>query len=434
MTEEKNEEITNKVKTGKFLPKKKFLGFIAALKSGVRLLSDKATIDGKQLSGMLENINFEITLYPDGTIDFIEIGTNSTTPEMIQRLIDDISDRDVTGYTGKFIIHGLTFKVVKNEEAEKNTIKISDNTICYLEVEHEKPIDRLFSLINDEEKPKIDNPPQPSEKALSALDSLFDNIDTYDTKESSESKDIVNTTVTVNNVASNYLADSLRIMNEEKILELRSRIEKGVKEITKTQFELKTAENKIIKLTEDLGVLNTRLETMTPADDPNGWLFFISEEKKSDIEADEKTKEVVEKISPILKLEPDKVLLFLTEGYFTINLGMKEDIEKKDFKLPSDILQKISKIDPSGKIAMISESEFEYRGKMNWHQLVSKMIRMGFEQSPDFEKLCGSNSYSVSKPEAIKENDPKGTKIEKFNEFESTNEDLMSDLDDMERV
>jgi hypothetical protein len=33
-------------------------------------------------------------------------------------------------------------------------------------------------------------------------------------------------------------------------------------------------------------------------------------------------------------------------------------------------------------------------GEMSWGEMVNKMIKMGFEQSPDFDKLCGSNSYT----------------------------------------
>ena len=41
---------------------------------------------------------------------------------------------------------------------------------------------------------------------------------------------------------------------------------------------------------------------------------------------------------------------------------------------------------------------------MNWHQLVGKMIRNGFEQEPEFDKLCQSNSYE-SKEEVKEEVD-----------------------------
>jgi hypothetical protein len=36
---------------------------------------------------------------------------------------------------------------------------------------------------------------------------------------------------------------------------------------------------------------------------------------------------------------------------------------------------------------------------MTWHQLVDKMIRMGFDQNPDFDKECGSNSYETKEEE-----------------------------------
>ena len=49
--------------------------------------------------------------------------------------------------------------------------------------------------------------------------------------------------------------------------------------------------------------------------------------------------------------------------------------------------------DPTGKMTMGEKEEFEYRGDMTWHQLVGKMIRNGFEQDPEFDKFCQSNSY-----------------------------------------
>jgi hypothetical protein len=35
-----------------------------------------------------------------------------------------------------------------------------------------------------------------------------------------------------------------------------------------------------------------------------------------------------------------------------------------------------------------------YLGEMSWGEVVNKMIKMGFEQNPDFDQLCGSNSYT----------------------------------------
>ena len=63
----------------------------------------------------------------------------------------------------------------------------------------------------------------------------------------------------------------------------------------------------------------------------------------------------------------------------------------------------ICSIDSIGKFSITDEG-FEYRGELNWHQLVGKMIRNGFEQEPEFDKLCQSNSYE-SKEEVKEEVD-----------------------------
>ena len=34
-----------------------------------------------------------------------------------------------------------------------------------------------------------------------------------------------------------------------------------------------------------------------------------------------------------------------------------------------------------------------YRGELTWSQVVNRMIKLGFEEDPEFNKMCGSNSY-----------------------------------------
>jgi hypothetical protein len=53
------------------------------------------------------------------------------------------------------------------------------------------------------------------------------------------------------------------------------------------------------------------------------------------------------------------------------------------------------------KVTMTEPGQFEYRGSMTWHQIVGKMIRKGFEQEPEFDKICQSNSYDSK--EEVKE-------------------------------
>lgn len=59
----------------------------------------------------------------------------------------------------------------------------------------------------------------------------------------------------------------------------------------------------------------------------------------------------------------------------------------------NDIYQKIKNIDFLGKIKVIDNNTFEYRGDFNWSKIVNRMIKMGFEQCPEFDKKCGSVSY-----------------------------------------
>ena len=50
-------------------------------------------------------------------------------------------------------------------------------------------------------------------------------------------------------------------------------------------------------------------------------------------------------------------------------------------------------IDVNGSFKMVSENEIEYRGDIKYNELVTKLEYKGFEKDPDFDKLCGSNSY-----------------------------------------
>lgn len=73
-------------------------------------------------------------------------------------------------------------------------------------------------------------------------------------------------------------------------------------------------------------------------------------------------------------------------------------------KVTNEILEKIKSLvngDTSleAKVTMTEPGQFEYRGSMTWHQIVGKMIRKGFEQEPEFDKLCQSNSYDSHEEE-----------------------------------
>jgi hypothetical protein len=404
-TQNENVEVKTEPIIGDFKPKRKFLNFVSAVNGArIRFIRDIAFLKGEKLSGILEGAILKFTICDEGTIKVEEQeGTNLSSKDMIQRLLNEIDEKDVTGYAQKFIVSGLEFNDINGDR-------------CYLEVEHQKPIDKLKSLFDEEEKVEV------SEKSLSLLDDLFgsdeeewdedhalsevmnsmlDDLSEEDVKEIIESSDNPSDpNEKLQNAAETYMEEQFRKMNEAKVIELEYRIEETQREIIRYKNEAKTAESKAEEKKEALGVLETRLETMKPSDEPNGYVFFVSEEIKDMESLSEEETKIALKISDIMKLKGDVIVKMLTEGYYKIKIAKKDDISNQDFELEKEIYNKIMTLDIDGKM-LLTDSEFQYRGKLNWHQLVSKMIRNGFEQEPEFDKLCQSNSYE-SKEEDTK--------------------------------
>ncbi len=353
------------IKLGKYKPKRQFLNFVTGLKGKIRLLSTEAFIKGEKFSMMLEGAKFKVTILDEGTIDFEEVDTNLSNPDMIQRFIDDIDSTEVTGYVQKFVVSNLEFF----DEEGKN---------CYLEVEHKKPIDKMFSIF--EEKSEI------STSGLSILDALFQ--DTEDTKQEEVSKP-KKEKKSQKKESKKFLEEAFEKMNQEKIKELKERIEVKESEIFKNRIELDRSESKDVKLKDELKVLNSRLKSLMPKEESNGYNFFVSQLNKTGIELDESLKKVVSQISPVLNLKEDAVLDMLTGGFYTITLEKKDGTTKID----KDALNTLTSIDIDATFESVSENQFNYRGKLTWHQIVDSLICKGFEQDSDFDKKCGSNSY-----------------------------------------
>lgn len=384
-----NQEIVNSAENteqvkepviGEFKPKRKYLNFVSALSSArVRLLRDSAFIRGELLSGTLDHLKFKITICSEGTINFEEIDTVFTDKAQLQRLLDDIDSMDVTGYAQKFIVSGLEFTDI-------------DGHRCYLEVEHQKPIDKLKSLFDE---PKSEEKVEVTKKGLSMLDQLFaDDSDSDDSNEVAEEKEIINLIIEPEEKKENYLEETFKKINAQKIDELKYRIEKKENDIKICSADLKNAETKLKEDTNQLRVLENRLESMVgSADDPNGYVFYVSEEQKSDIGIDDATKNIAGKIADIMKLKKDVLFDYLTEGFYRIKIAKKDDFKNESPKIEKGIIEKVASIDVVGKFSIKDSNELEYRGEFNWHQLVQRMIRKGFEQEPEFDKLCQSNSY-----------------------------------------
>jgi len=391
------EDVRTEPIIGEFKPKRKFLNFVSAVNGArIRFIRDVAFLKGEKLSGVLEGAIFKITICDEGTINIEEQeGTNLSDKAMIQRLLNEIDEIDVTGYAQKFVVAGLEFNDIKGDR-------------CYLEVEHQKPIDKLKSLFDEEETVEV------SQKSLSLLDDLFGSDDEEEFDEDHALSEVMNSMLDdlsdedINEIVEanenpdepteSFLEQQFRKMNEAKIIELEYRIEETQREIIRYKNDAKQAESKAEEKVEDLGILETRLETMKPGEEPNGYVFFVSEEQKDMEELDDTEAKVAAKIADIMKLKKDVLMKMLTDGYYKIKIAKTDDITNADFELDKEIYNKIMTLDIDGKMKLTEEG-FEYRGKLNWHQLVAKMIRSGFTQDEEFDKLCNSNSYDSHEEE-----------------------------------
>lgn len=396
----------NPIVIGDFTPKRKFLTFVSAVNGArVRFLRDIAFLKGEKLSGVLEGVIFKITICDEGTIKFEEEETTQTDKAQRQRLLDDIDSMDITGYAQKFVVNSLEFNDVNGDR-------------CYLEVEHQKPIDKLKSLFDEMDKEKeAREEVKISDKGLSVLDALFGEEDkpvgiigrllnkvkgvgkSEESTEESPTEEVVEEPVIevkTEVVAKSYMEEQFERLNAEKVDELKTRVSDKQDDVKKYQKEISFSESKLKEAKESLGILETRLDSMYPGDEPNGHIFFVSEEQKNETGLDETTKEIADKIADLMNLKKDVLFKYLTGGFYKIKIANKEDFENVETKFDREILSKVISIDPSAKISIVGNGEFEYRGDLTWHQIVDKMIRKGFEQEPDFDKYCNSNSYDPS--------------------------------------
>jgi hypothetical protein len=138
---------------------------------------------------------------------------------------------------------------------------------------------------------------------------------------------------------------------------------------------------------------------------------------------DETEAKVAAKIADIMKLKTDVLMKMLTEGYYKIKIAKSDDITNQDFELEKEVYQKIATLDIDGKMKLTEEG-FEYRGKLNWHQLVSKMIKSGFAQDEEFDKLCNSNSYESKEEEKVEEKEVETVEVETTTSTEIKSKDL----------
>ncbi len=169
----------------------------------------------------------------------------------------------------------------------------------------QKPINKLMALFTEEVEEKL----EVSEDHISKLNSLFDDeTEVSETVKETEEEDLTKAEAEVEteaetklnsllteeakveevkstesnledkpklSYAAQMIADSVKDMNDEKIAELKERIEDKQKEIKKFQYEAKVAEQRAKKSEGDLETLYSRLEQMEPKKPVNGYGFVV---------------------------------------------------------------------------------------------------------------------------------------------------------------
>lgn len=377
---------------GPYKPKEKFLEFVGT-KGNIKFHANEAFIEGKYLSGLdLENVKFKLTICDEGTVNLEEVDTELTTSEQRGRLVDLISEKTVTPFNKKMVINELPFTSVR---PFKNPVTDTESTIkLYLSVDYQTPISKLASLFDDDETNTTVSSEQYS-KVDSLLTSLFGDV--YDEEPEVEKEEVVEVVEVVEekNESQKMLEESFKRMKEEKVNELKNRLDQQQIELKRYLFEKSQAENKIETAKTDIRVLESRLESLQPPVEPNGYFFFVSERLNERITLENNVAELIKsKVSKVKGINVDAFMKLFEQGEYQVRLGVSSLdtlVEVTDYSSLSDeIKNSLSELTIDG-------DKLLYIGDSSWHEVVDKMIKKGFSLNPEFDKMCGSNSYSVGK-------------------------------------
>lgn len=372
-------------KVGPFKTKTKFVEFIGG-KGVVNFLSDEAYITGNQLSGLeMDGIKFKLTICEDFTVDLEEVDTNQTTPTQRARLVEIIEEKTISSFRGRSVVHELNFESTK---------KVKDKYVpLYLAVEVSKPIERLADF--------LDTTIIPTKNAWDNLELLFADEEDF-TESVTDIQEFVETSVEDNNVidTTSFIEDQFKTLKVEKLNELRKNLDKKKSELTKFDYQLESTKQNIENLKSEIKLIEDRIDDIQPIAPPNGYYFNVSERQNETITLEPEIERIIkEKVSKVRGINAENFMKLFTDGEFHIKLG---EITNEEMTILSDYKSLTESVWSSlnGLNISIEEDKLIYRGDLTWSQLVNKLIKMGFEENPDFNKMCGSNSY-VSNTETV---------------------------------
>lgn len=378
---------TKPPRIGQFKTKDKFIEFVGG-KGNVNFITDEAFVESKYLSGSLDHdMKFKLTICDEGTVDFEEVDTQFTSTEERQRLLDIISDKSLSPSRIKnhFIVSEIPFIATKQVNGKDLGV--------YLAVEHQTPINRLASLFDDDGEQSLSINEQ-QDSNLDRLLSMFDDDTTTDEPAIIEPANEVTVTTNDKSESQKMLEDSFKKMKEDKIQELKNKISHQQKELQRYKSEKSNAERKITSAEDDIKLLESRLDTLVPNDESNGYVFFVSEElnQKVNLPADIEAL-IREKVTKVKGINVEGFMKLFEGGEYQIRIGKIENgepVEVTDYEgLSEEIKEKLN-------FVHLHDGKLIHHGDLKWHDLIQKMLKIGFEQSSDFDKLCGSNSFGTN--------------------------------------
>lgn len=375
---------------GQFKTKDKFIEFVGG-KGNVNFFTDEAFVESKYLSGSLSNdVKFKLTICDEGTVDFDEVDTNFTTPDERKRLLDLISDKTLVPSRIKnhFIVSEVPFTATKQINGRDMSV--------YLAVDYQTPIAKLASIFDDEEVEINDQQDSNLDKLLSMFDDEEPSLVEATQEETEVETEDVPSDVETKSESQKMVEDSFRKMKEEKVEELKRKIEHQQKEMFRFESEKRSAERKLEEAKSDIKLLESRLDTLIPNAEPNGYIFFVSEElnQKVNLPADIEAL-IREKVAKVKGINIEGFMKLFEGGEYQIRLGKIETdetfgdhpVEVTDYEnLPKEIQDKLD-------FLHLQEGKLIHHGDLKWHDLIQKMLKLGFEQSSDFDKMCGSGSF-----------------------------------------
>jgi hypothetical protein len=376
-------EETLETTIGQFKTKTKFLEFIGG-KGQLNFISKEATIEGKYLSGLgLDGITFKLTICDEGTVNFDEVDTNQTTKEQRERLLEIIEEKTIRPLMKKMVINELPFFSTKEVSGKKISL--------YLAVDYVKPINKLANFLQEGEV-KVD------ETHANKINSLMDLLGEDDDTETNNQEEVVVEEIkdpVKNESWRDVVLESMESMKASKKAELEEKLKNRKSELFLLERDYKLTSSKLEECKADIDLLKSRLKTFEPEKTKNGYIFNVSEIMNEKVQLEPEIEDLIkDKISKVKGINVENFMKLFQIGEHKIRLCKKvEDqfIEITDF---TEIDEELNQTLQNSEIKFfIEDNSIIYRGELAWAEIVNQMIKDGFEQDSEWDKVCGSNSY-----------------------------------------